>query len=269
MTSQQETSNQNEENKPPSELPEQGSNLADRLGEVDGVSEDAAVFMAENWSRFVGFVVLLILLVFGYNEFRASGERKQAQASDGFSRIQQALKEIENTAPENKGQLEKSNRAFDDSIDVLKNKYSGSVYAEFAPLYSAKKLIGEQKYAEAREALKQAMGKRFATGVVAAVTSGTTTKPESIAQELAALIEAKSWLLGEKPDLKMARERLAVVAKNGELISGEALVTLAKISINSAEKEELKTLANEVLKSRPQLREQVESAFTLEGIDLE
>jgi len=67
----------------------------------------------------------------------------------------------------------------------------------------------------------------------------------------------------------MARKRLAVVAKNGELISGEALVTLAKISTNPEEKEELKSLANEVLESRPQLREQVESVFTLEGIELE
>jgi len=161
MTSQQESSKQNEENQPVPELPEQGSNLADRLGEVDGVSEDAAVFMAENWSRFVGLVVLLILLVFGYNEFKASGERKQAQASDGFSRIQQALKEIENTAPEDKDQLEKSNRAFEDSIDVLRSKYSDSVYASFASLYSARKLIGENKYDEARATLQQAMGKRF------------------------------------------------------------------------------------------------------------
>jgi len=194
MNRQQESTEEKKNSQPLSPEPEQGSDLADRLKEVEGVSDDAAVFLAENWSRFLGLIVLLILLVFGYNEFKASRQGKLGQASEGFSRIQQALKEIENTSADNKEQL---------------------------------------------------------------------------AQELAALVEAKSWLLGNTPDIKMARERLTLVARNSDIIAGEALVTLARLASSTDEKTDLKALANEVLEQTPQLREQVESVFTLEGISLQ
>ena len=270
MTSQQESNEEQSSNQQPNEPlntePEQGSDLADRLKEVEGVSDDAAIFLAENWPRFLGFVALLILAVFGYNQFQSSTEGKRAQASDGFNRIQQSLKEIENNPEGSEETLQSSTRAFEDSLDVLKSKYPNSAYAKFAPLYAAKKLMAENKQSEARQLLQNFVGSRFSSNGVSQVSTQT---PEDIAIELAGLVEAKSWLVGESPNVEEARKRLEGVAKGSDMVAGEALVALARIASSPEEKTNLKTVANQVLDRSPQLREQVQAVFTLEGISLE
>ena len=277
----------------PQESPENQSveELAGRLSEVEGINDDTAQFLAENWQRFVGILVLAVLAVWLIGQFRSAVETKAGEASSKFSEIQGKFSALdakvpaaieETTSEETSSeetteaiQEKASNKtAVVDSAFVLEKNYSSSSYAKFAPLYLAKLKINENKFAEARIEL-EALGALKALGqaITPAKLNDTILK-----SELASLLYGKSFLLeadseadeAKKAELiNQAKTHMTKLASNASVVQAEAVISILRTAKNNSEKQNATSLAEAVLERTPDLRDTLSREFSRLGINLD
>ena len=289
------------QNPAPQQSPDNESveQLAGRLSEVEGISDDTAQFLAENWQRFVALVLIAVLAVWLIGQFRTAVETKAGEASTQFSEIQEkfsaldsdlnisAADSVEDSAADSEvgdsegdaaGQvaqkLASNETAVVDTAFILEKNYSGSTYAELAALYLSRLKLSEKKYAEAREELES-------LGAVS-LLGGSKAKPgldeEILQRELASLLYGKSYFLEaddaadptKKSELvAQGREHMKQLANSGVVVQAEATISYLRTAGDNAQKEESKSLAEEVLARTPELRQVLTGEFSRMGVALD
>lgn len=184
----------------------EGEALAARLSEVEGISDDAAELIANNWQRVVTGMLACLLVVWLIGQFRTSLANKNEEASLRFSSIQTRFSSGLDKVLED----ESAKTAIIDSVSSLQNSHSGSVYAGLADLYLARLRLAEGQFEEARGILSSAGANLTGT------TSGAIDK-DSLRSELAALLYGKSYFL--EADSLVTEEAIADESKRLGLIA--------------------------------------------------
>ena len=258
--------NVNEENKTgglPTDAPESSpvDSLADRLGEVEGISEDTAEFLAENWQRFLGMAMLVIIGLWIFNQFNAAVDKKSGEASAKFSKIQAKNISLLETPQE------KDAVAIKDTIDVLAKSYSNSPYATLAPLYNARLLISKGEFDQARKQLMAEGAMKF--------SKTPEIDDEVLRNELASLLYAKSYLIeadrvsaGSDSLIQTSKKSLTEIAEKAHIVNSEALIALIRLAKGSKEKDEVLSLTESVLEDNPAVRPIIEQEYNKLGVRL-
>jgi len=265
------TDNANPENQAAPHIPSGTTidELTDRLRHAGGVSDDWANTIAENWKRVLGAGVILILGVWFINEFRGAEVQKQGDASDKFASLQEVylttLNPILGDKPEDKEHAERMVQALESNVQLIEKGYSSSVYAKLAELYAASAHLEKGDVEKARAALKKFNLANY-EGKTSPVAT-TPLEPEDMIEELAALINLRSYLDDAKADNTNLRARVKSLAYSSRLVTVDALLILAHLSESSAERTEVVDVANSISDVRPEMRNLITREISPLGYD--
>ena len=287
-------------------VPEQSKDgvdaLAERIGESEGVSDDIARSIAENWRNVVGVIVVVLLFAWIINGYKTAQRQKLEDSSLQLSSAQQLFsllqaesnlesKDTESSelegGPDNNDQLivaqtddsenseklpsldeliENRQRAFNDTLKTVASASGTAAYSDLAELYLARMELEKSEITVARSRLKkfaiEPLFKQTSTPVVA-----TKINSEQILNELAAMLFAKSFLI-KKEDAAKAREYLLALCKNSQLVTTEVLVSLLRISPAGEQRAEIISVARKLAETRPKLADKIEQELTIRGIRL-
>lgn len=228
---------------------ESASELATRLGEIEGVSDSTAEFLARNWQRFVSFGIFVLIGVFLYDQYQVSQATRFGEASHKFLSVQRMYK----TLLAEEGELEEDvQRPFRDSVDVLSRSYSGSIYSDLAPLYL--------------ELLERRVGATTELSQFISSKTGPTIGKKTLLSELASLLQARKSI--DSGNLQEGVQKLKALSKSAILVSGEAVLVLLRIASTEEQVEEAKQLAQDLVVRRPELGEMIKAQFAEQGHEL-
>jgi|GEM_PF-7078161 len=272
---------------------EEGSNLQDlasRLREVEGVDNDIAELIANNWQKLFGFLFLVLLGLYLYNEYR---EAKASQREETAYRFRESQKrfsafldsgdlgkdkgsqaaKVENADVDHSGhghpdadaERIKKQFAFREGLDLIRSTYADSSYSDFSALYLAVADIEEGKNKEALALIEPFQPNSFDN--VKEAQPRNTLDPERMVKEFSALLSARAMLAdagtGPAPDL--VKSRLAGLAMAGMLLDAQALEVLYNISATEQDLAEVKRIAQDIVKIRPDRGESLKSR--LQGLE--
>lgn len=258
--------------------------LASRLHEVKGIDEDIAEIIVQNWRQVVIAAVALIAGVWLVNEYRSgAAERRGAvakefiEAQELFSKIKEEAPKAQDEAeqpaaeaaptPEQEAEKQKQIVALQEKLRSVSETAEGSFYPDAAKLYNAIDLLKAQKVADALTLLKSFPITRYESKQQNAVASGDKIA-ENLLNEFAALLYSKALLQQETPDIETARRYLIGLSYQAHLLNVEAVLTLARISIDDNQRQETKTVAHDITVGRPELAESIETAISPYGIEI-
>ncbi len=246
--------------------PKTGSSLDDlseRIGHSDA-EPDLARQLAENWQKFFGAMVLVLLGVWLLGEFRAASQLEKEDASFRFQNAQEAYATLisEESAGNNEN-AEKARRIFLENLTLLEKGNSESVYEELAPLYQAQAAIDAGNLEQAKATLAT-LGVTNAQGIPSSQSVNST---EQFVGELASLLYARVLTLSEG-DRAAERAYVSSLCERARFVNLEALLLLYRTSNSEGEKEEAKALAKKIITARPELAESIRTAFEGLGVAL-
>ena len=268
--------------------------LAVRLNKVEGVEEDTAAFIANNWRRILGLMGLVLVLVWVSHLYRDAKDRQSGNSSSQFLEVASQFERAVGIATESQPaadpqaadgegevvkeltpeQIADAKAKLLGQIPALANADRKGIYGVSAELYRAVFELQNGNFAEARESLARAkVGPIPAMKLSAAkVLPLAETKDITLTMELAQLIRGRIEV-GEG-DLERGRKSLLELVRAGRYLNLEALLAYARTGSllpEAAAKDsvsEVTKLAQELLAARPELRESVERTLAEEGIPL-
>lgn len=266
--------------------------LATRLGAIQGVDEDTANFIAHNWTKLLGGLVIVLLSLAVAHMYRDAKDSRRGAAAQQFSEISQLYESL--VLQQNPDSPESEDPSADPkklpqglSADAAKNLESmfvgklpalentdrGQIYGSLAGLYRVADDLRKGDAAAARENLAK---------IHRAELSGLThVRPMKevqnlpLADELAAMLAARVELLDGKTD--RAREQFVGIVRGGRFLNLEALIALVRLDAISGKPAATpagaaslapRDLALELVAARPELRDVVSRALQDQGIVL-
>lgn len=260
------TSDSNSETTPPTSAPKPGSSLddlAERISHSDA-EPDLARQLAENWQKFFGAMVLVLLGVWLLGEFRAASQLEKEDASFRFQSVQEAYLTLAGeTASGESESAEKARQVFNENLTVLKKGNSGSVYEELAPLYEAQSAIEAGNLEQAKATLS-ALGVSTAEGIP---TSESVDSIEQFVGELASLLYARVLTMSEG-DRTVERNYISALCTRARFVNLEALLLFYRSSQTEAEQEAAKAAAKKIMSARPELADSIRGTFEGLGVAL-
>ena len=236
--------------------------LAARLQGLEGVNEDTAQFIADNWQRLLWALALVLIAVIIFSEFQSASKQKEGEASNRLTAMQQIANLNQGTIyPE-----EDAKKLFEQA-KVLEDSFGRSSYAEFANLYEASAHFSQANYDEARKSLQSYSLDTFES-IKAPVTFSSPTAKE-LARELAMLLFIRVSLAEGKESFEKNRDRLTALSYGSKVVTTEALVTLHRLADTDGDKAHAQTVTAAVLKARPELTGDVEGELSKLGIEVQ
>ena len=233
--------------------------------DVGESKDDVATMIASNWQRLFALFGLFILGVWVYSTYRDAEQVKLQDASTQFIGAQKyfeqllagsSVNEEGEVAPSE--ELENTRTAFSDSLKLIEESGSASVYSRLAPLYQASSFIAEGKAQKAGAALRRLSTESLASEQVRAKDINT----EQLVAEFSNLLDARAKLV-ENSD--RSREEAAAILKGivseGVVLNAEAAIALNRMSINDEEKLNALNVARELRKSRPEFESVLDKEF--------
>lgn len=244
--------------------------LAEHLRSIEGVDEDIAEVLANNWQRVLGALLLVLIGVWLVHEFREAKATRRAAAAERLSAVQQAYGSLREqpAAPDEEEAADAAEQAgsetqpeagklFEENAELLVSTNDGTVYGDFALLYQAARLAREGNHQGARTLLEQ-----FDLDV----TEGSLKDREVLTAEMASLLYART--LVAEGALEKARDYLESLTRERRLVAVEALLLLARLAENDPQLARAKELAGKLKTRRPELAEDVDRELAAIGISL-
>lgn len=258
--------------------------LASRLGAIQGVDEDTANFIAQNWSKLLGSLVIVMLIIVVSHKYRDALEARRGSAAEQFADIRQLYESLvvqrtdgspEESSPEAKEpakplspEAERELEAkFTGKLPALENTDRGNIYGSFAGLYRVAEQLRKKDVAGARESLAKTRVADYTA--VKKVLTISETQATSLPEELGALLAARTELLDGKLD--RAGEMFARIVRGARFANLEALIALkrmAELPNSPVRLDSVRDLSTELLAARPELREVVTKALQEQGLAL-
>ena len=237
--------------------------IIDRVQAITGLSEKNAAAMVRNWQKLVGVVVIILLGVLIFSEFRSVREKKQMEAAYRFSEVQKLYASILSSSSESeqeKEALSKKRDALRDMLRVLAESYSGTVYGKLSSLYIGIADYTGNELASAGDPLKSFFDKP--------APLGAELGEEIFLSELASLLSNRVLLSGNEEQFKQAKVALLELSKNASFINTEALLILARLAESQEEKASILKAAQDLRAARPEFGEQLVRELQAYGFDL-
>lgn len=270
---------------------EERPELVDRLKEVDGVSDDIADTIAQNWQRVLSGIIIIGLIVWAINGYQKGRQKVLDEAALGFVQAQSAFSTLantnndvggsetsplasDNTTDENAEKKEKeadannsSKRAFNDTMSLLASNSSTGTYSRLAIIYQA---MGDAKAGEYQKALDKlksfSTNQYFSTNTVSPV--GEVTNDQFV-NEIAALMTLKIALIKDPKQISKIWPQLLSLTRSSQLVSVESLVTALRLADDSSKSKEVLKIANELATTRPAFRDLINNELRAFGQDLD
>ena len=249
---------------------ENDSQLAHRLAEEEGISEDLAETLVNNWQRIVGALAVVVLFAWLFREYQAAEDAKRGKASALFARAQASFTELYDQQASSKDEpakkktdeeLEKSRTILQENLEALKKDGEDTAYRELGILYQAAYALHESKPKDALDLLNSFQVNRFLT----AGPQGKQSATKSFVPEYAALLTAKARLAsGESAG--DVRPLLEGLAKNGTLLNVEAVGIVLHLASTTEEKEAAIKLANDVKASHSEYIDLINRELNAAGV---
>jgi hypothetical protein len=253
-------------------MPENTSNyaeLAENLKGIEGVTEDAAEYLARNWQKAIGVLVLALLAVWVIGEYQNASRVKLGEASQRYSNAQAIFSKIFSSRgnSENKAvEVSDKEPEADEDVAVLRENLSlleeesHATYSKLAELYlAATEFVFGDKKAAANK-LNQLISSNAQTSEK--VLTSSEAGEVNFAEELARLIAARNFA-GDRAE---KRSKLVSLVKTGTFTNLEALISLVRISQSSEEKAEASQLAKALQDARPEQSEEIQSNLKQLGV---
>ena len=240
--------------------------LVDHLRSIEGVDEDIAMKIAENWQRLLGVMVIILVAVWLFGSYRQTQASKIEEASNVFVEAQGAYRSLPSKATageEESKKISDSLAKIDANLRLVTESYPDSIYNDLGPIYKA---LGEARAgdkAKAFSALEPFAEAARANGRYSAQV-GITKK--RFVDELGAFVLAK--LLIEEPE--RAEEGIALLtelAKNSAVVAPEAVVSLLRIADTDEQMTTALTTARAVMDSRPELAAVIAREIQSQGLE--
>lgn len=256
--------------------------LVERLRATEVVSEDLAVAIAKNWKHaaYTGVGVLVCVWVIG--QFVELTQVKKDEIADRFVRVQKTYQEVlsqgsdevedngdagkpTEVKPERESPAEAYQRKvaqFESQIKVLEPSAGKGFYPSLGSLYLASHALSS----EINDPQTNGEGSEVIKTLASFDLNAFQKKAEKLdlVSELAALLKARA-LLVTKGSEGEARNSLTLLAKNARLVNVEALLILLRTAPTEDDKASVTELAKEVMKSRPELTDQLAREFSKLG----
>lgn len=227
------------------------NSLVSHLRSIEGVDDDIAQRIAENWQRMLGFMVVILLGVWLVSNYRAQQVSKSEDASNLFVEAQNAYRTAKAGDAEVQGEKSEDGLArVDAKLRMVSESYPDSVYTDLAPLYRG---LADSKAGKGERALTELQGfaENFRKSARYFPGSGELSKDRFV-NELGAFVFAKTLLATpDRGDDAVAL--LKELARNSALVAPEAAVTLLRIAEGDGQLTEAVAIARELAEARPEL----------------
>ncbi|MFN8389261.1 MAG: hypothetical protein U0136_03120 [Bdellovibrionota bacterium] len=264
--------------------------LSKRLGEIEGVNQDMAMFLAHNWQRFVGGVFVVMLIAVLVNQYRNTQETRMADAAQRFelastefgkllsaqaaekeAKAPDAAKPPADPAHPDKAADAKPAAANDsvlfEQLKLLQSTQSDSIYGRLAGLYAAQARISERNFDAARAELAKLDTKKFAS--ISQAKTSAQVKNNDLVDELAALQSARLAIEEGKAAPDELQRQLTGLVLGGRFTNLEALLILFRASGTPEQRAAASNAAKSLFQARPELRDIVTSQLASAGISIE
>ncbi len=242
--------------------------LTDRLRTLEGSEDKLTEFVAANWQKVVGGVVVLLLVVWLVGAVREANNKKLEGAALEFSQAQSMYESVffpaegvTLTAEE----LQKKQSALIENVKVLTEEDVSGSYALFSGLYSAAYRLRTGELDKAREELAKYNLARFSG--VSSVAKRSSLNAKSLSDEFAALLNVRLLLSAkDAPQIPEIRKQLKEIALGAQLVNAEAVMILARLSDSDGEKTEVREISLALGAARPELTEELTRGLGKYGI---
>ena len=215
-----------------------------KLARSEGVDDDFAKYIGENWQRLLMLVGVMMLGVWVFNEYKSAKSKRIGEASSRFSQIQSTFG-ADNT--------DKSQKVIKDNIKTLNDTFGGTSYSKLTGLYNGLLLKKEGKYKEAEAELKKISGQ---------LASGKEFSLDDLSKEVASIALSRNLLDEGRED--EAKKLLAGLVKSSKVVNVEALLILARIGHS-----DIKKIATELKASRSEFSDIIVRELGNFGISLQ
>jgi hypothetical protein len=253
--------------------------LGHRLQEAEGLDEDLALTVARNWQSLLGGLVVVLIGVWVFGQYRSSKQETIAAASSKLSELQDAYpgvvlskavasgEKADDAASKSAEDIAKlQTKAFNDTINKLKENFGDTFYARLAPLYEAQRLIADGDYGNAYRLLEQ-IGLKI-------VKQDSWPKGErqigetELVEELAALQFLRAKMQDPESVRADTRNAAELLVQRGSFTAVEASLLLYRTAENDDERNQSLEAARALRKDRPFLAIALETAFEEAGAKL-
>ena len=249
--------------------------LAARLQKVGGFSDKTAHVFAQEWKRVAGTIVIVLLGVIVYNQYREGELRKSEELGSVIAGIQgqyRMLVDTESIAkPEKPEDIEKlakaresAKAAFEANYSRAKDIGSGTI-GDTAELYRAELALKQGNVSDAKSMLEKRYGFDKFTAV-SKPSPAIRVNGVTLERELASLLYVRVLLADAKVDMTTVRERLKAIALSSQLVCGEALVAMARLAQTPDDRVQVANLVKELSMVRPELENAIKEDITKSGI---
>lgn len=214
-----------------------------KLARSEGVDNDFAKYISENWQRLLMIPAVMLLGVWVFNEYKAAKSKRIGEASTRFSQIQNTFAQ-EGT--------DKSAKVIKDNIRTLNDTFNGTSYSKLTGLYNGLLLKQQGKHEEAEAELRK----------ISALSPSANFSLDDLSKEAASLALSRN-LLDQGRDAE-ATKLLEGIVKTSKVVNVEALLILAKIGYA-----DIKKVASELKTSRTEFADMIDRELGNFGITLE
>lgn len=208
--------------------------LAARLSEVEGISEDAATVIAENWKKGVALLILSMFAVVGVKYYKQGLSAKEDKLASYFATAQAAFIDIK----EGGDAAEKAKVLMSEQFRAIKDAGINEAYTKLEPIYRAAVGFNEGKYEEAKKELS------------AFKLNPQASDADALVNELGVLNHAKVLIAEGNKD--QAISELRALSSDARFVNIEALLAHANLAETEEEKAALIAQAKKVSESRPE-----------------
>lgn len=225
--------------------------LVEQLRSIEGINEDMATTIAENWQKLLGGLVVVLIAVWLYGKFQESHQAKHGSASAQFTEGLASFRVFSNRTEAAASDVQYGFKA---KFDALREEFPETVYAKLAAIALAHADLQEGKLEQARQTLAAVRGELKAPSE--GVSSARSTDAEAFVEELGALLDGKAMLAADAT----REEGLALLEKlvrGGTFLNVEALAALLAVTHEQGDMDSVLSLAADLAAARPELSELV------------
>lgn len=229
--------------------------LVDQLRSIEGVSDDLATTIANNWQKLLGALAIVLVVVFLYGKYQESQVTRAGDSAALFSEALSSFSIFSNRSTES---AKDQNWAFKPKLELLVEEGGSASYDELATLYLAQSELQERAFENARKRLEP-LAKR------APLDGKRKADAGRFIGESARMLLAKSYLLQEG-NREKGRALLKELIEEGSIVNVEALVAFLDTASTDSERTEAKLASEHLAKERPELSSLVERELSSRGI---
>lgn len=219
--------------KPLDEREGQTADLAERLSEVQGVSEDTAEFIANNWRKLLVLLAVCMLGVVGVRYWKLGQISKNDTVSNYFSTAQDAFSELVSTSTEQE-KKDKARVLLEEQFKAIKDSADSSVYGKLEGLYQARLAYEQNDLPKAKSLLETYQ-------LSPSAVNKEASDSDVLIDEMAALSYARVLL--KEGGLAAAQSKLSELASAARFVNVEAIVLYARLAESEADKTAVSDLA--------------------------